>query len=120
MLPPIPARIMRSTVEVDVCTSTDIYQNQTHDVFFVSHVHIQPTTEIRKTTSDTEQQLRSILFVDAKTSTPHLDWPAMLAESHKAGGDLRVRIRGEEYTVLSVDALRDAGDELHHYEIGLV
>ena len=34
--------------------------------------------------------------------------------------DVRVIIRGIEYTVQSVDALRDDTDLLHHYEIGLV
>jgi hypothetical protein len=33
---------------------------------------------------------------------------------------MRVIVRGQEYTVLSVDALRDDTDNLHHYEVGLI
>ena len=33
---------------------------------------------------------------------------------------MRVIVRGVEYTVFSVDALRDDTDNLHHYEVGLV
>jgi hypothetical protein len=32
---------------------------------------------------------------------------------------MRVVVRGEEYTVFSVEALRDDTDILHHWEIGL-
>jgi hypothetical protein len=32
---------------------------------------------------------------------------------------MRVVVRGEEYTVFSVDELRDDTDNFHHYEIGL-
>jgi hypothetical protein len=35
------------------------------------------------------------------------------------GGDVKVTVRGEEYTVFSVDELRDDTDQFHHYEIGL-
>ena len=31
MLRPIPARIMRSTAMVKVCTGVDLYQNQTYN-----------------------------------------------------------------------------------------
>lgn len=120
MLKPIPAQILKSTATVKVCTGTDRYQNQTYAEYTVHRVHLQPTNEIRKTQSNTEIVLRSILFVDAKTSTPALDWCALLDSAHDIGGDMRVIVRGTEYTVQSVDALRDDTDNLHHYEIGLV
>ena len=119
MLPPIPDKILRSTATVKACTGTDIYQNQTYDTYTVERVHLQPTTEIRKTVTNTDQQLRSILFVDARRSKPLLDWEALLRAAHEAGGDVRVIVRGVEYTVLNVDALREANDRLHHFEIGL-
>ena len=40
--------------------------------------------------------------------------------AHEIGGDMRVVVRGVEYTVFSVDALRDDTDLFHHWEIGLV
>lgn len=120
MLKPIPSRILRSTATVKVCSGVDLYQNQTYTEYTVNKVHLQPTNEIRKTKDNTERVLRSILFVDAKTSTPALDWCDLLKTAHTNRGDMRVIVRGEEFTVLSVDALRDDTDGLHHYEVGLV
>lgn len=120
MLKPIPSRILRSTATVKVCSGVDRYQNQTYDEYTVNKVHLQPTNEVRKTQSNTEIVLRSILFVDAKTSTPAIDWCALFEQAHAVAGDMRVVVRGQEYTVLSVDALRDDTDNLHHYEVGLV
>lgn len=120
MLKPIPLKILRTTAVVKACTGTDRYQNQTHSETTVKHVHLQPTSEIRKTVNNTDCTLRSLLFVDRRHSTPLLDWEQLLESSHDNGGDLRVVVRGIEYTVLTVDALRDDTDKLHHYEIGLV
>ena len=120
MLRPIPAKILKSTATVDVCSGVDMYQNQTYTTYTVNRVHLQPTNEMRKTQTDTEVLLRSILFVDARISTPQLDWCAMLNTAHENSGDMRVTVRGVEYTVLSVDELRDDTDGLHHWEVGLV
>lgn len=120
MLKHIPSRILKSTATVKVCSGVDMYQNQTYEEYTVQRVHLQPTNEIRKTQDNTECVLRSILFVDARTSAPRLDWCALLKAAHDAGGDMRVIVRGQEYTVFSVDALRDDSDELHHFEVGLV
>ena len=120
MLKPIPARILKSTATVKVCNGVDRYQNQTYTEYTVNKVHLQPTNEIRKTQDNTDITLRSILFVDAHTSTPALDWCALFQSAHVIPGDMRVTVRGVEYTVLSVDELRDDTDTLHHWEIGLV
>ena len=120
MLKPIPSRILRSTATVKVCSGVDRYQNQAYTTYTVKKVHLQPTNEVRKTQNNTEVVLRSILFVDAKTSAPALDWGALFRQAHEIDGDMRVIVRGEEYTVLTVDALRDDTDNLHHWEVGLV
>lgn len=120
MLKPIPAKILRSTATVRVCDGVDVYQNQTYTEYTVNKVHLQPTNEVKKTQSNTECVLRSILFVDARLSTPLLDWDGMLSAAHAIGGDIRVIVRDQEYTVATVDALRDDTDNLHHYEVGLV
>ena len=119
MLPPIPAKILRSTVTVKACTGTDLYQRQTYETYSVQRVHLQPTERIVKSTTNTDQQLTGILFVDARRSSPALDWHALLQSSHDNGGDLRVVVRGVEYTVMAVDGLRDDSDQLHHWEIGV-
>ena len=120
MLKPIPARILRSTATVKVCSGVDRYQNPTYSEYTVKKVHLQPTNEVRKTQSNTECVLRSILFVDAKASTPAIDWWALFEQAHALAGEMRVIVRGQEFTVFSVDALRDDTDTLHHYEVGLV
>lgn len=119
VLKPIPARILRSTATVEVCTGTDVYQRPTYTTQTVNRVHLQPTERIVKTTDNTDQQLTSILFVDARISSPALDWHALLQSAHDNGGDMRVTVRGVTYTVISTDGLRDDTDKLHHWEIGL-
>lgn len=119
MLKPIPAKIMRSTATVRACKGLDRYQNMIFDTYTVNGVHLQPTNEIRKTADNTDCTLRSILFVDRRHSNPNLDWWALFNRAHSMGGDVKVQVRGEQYTVFSVDELRDDTDQLHHYEIGL-
>lgn len=120
MLKPIPSKILKSTATVKVCSGADLYQNQEYTEYTVKNVHLQPTNEVRKTADNTEVVLRSILFVDAHTSTPALDWYALLMTAHSNRGDMRVVVRDREYTVIGVDELRDDTDKLHHWEVALV
>ena len=120
MLKPIPAKILKSTATVKVCSGVDRYQNQIYTDYTVKRVHLQPTNEIRKTQDNTDITLRSILFVDARTSQPFLDWCSLLQTAHTNLGDMRVIVRGQTYTVVGVDELRDDTDELHHWEVSLV
>ena len=119
MLRPIPAKIMRSEATVKACTGLDMYQDPTYTEYTVKNVHLQPTNEIRKTADNTDCTLRSILFVDKRHSTPTLDWWGLFQTAHAMGGDVKVIVRGVEYTVFSVDELRDDTDLFHHWEIGL-
>ena len=119
MLRPIPAKILRSTATVSVCDYVNVYQNQHYQMYTVQRVHLQPTERIVKGPDNTDRQMVSLLFVDARISAPQLDWLALLREAHEHGGDMRVSVRGVEYTVLTVDELRDVTDQLHHWEIGL-
>ena len=119
MLRPIPAKIMRSTATVKVCSQMDAYQNQTYDTYTVKHVHLQPTNELKKTADNTSNVLRAILFVDRRHSTPSLDWLALFQNAQRLAGDIKVTVREIEYTVFSVDELMDDTDQFHHYEIGL-
>ena len=118
MLKPIPAKIMRSTATVKVASGQDRYQNPTYTETIVKKVHLQPTNEIRKSADNTERTLRSILFADTR-SVPALDWWKIFQDSHEKGNDVKVIVRNVEYTVFSVDELRDDTDLFHHWEIGL-
>ena len=119
MLRPIPAKIMRTTATVKACTGIDRYHNPTYAEYTVKKVHIQPTNEIRKTADNTDCTLRSILFVDRRHSTPTLDWWALFQTAHAIGGDVKVTVRNVEYTIFTVEELRDDTDCFHHWEIGL-
>ena len=96
MLKPIPSKILKSTATVKVCSGVD------------------------RTESNTDCTLRAILFVDAHTSTPALDWCGLLRAAHVNCGDMRVVVRDVMYTVMGVDELRDDTDNLHHWEVSLV
>ena len=120
MLKPIPARILKTTATVKVCCGVDRYQNPEYTEYTVKRVHLQPTNEIRKTAENTDIVLRSILFVDARISQPNLDWCSLLQTAHGLRGDVRVIVRGVQYTAISVDELRDDSDRLHHWEVALV
>lgn len=119
MLRPIPAKIMRSTATVEACTGIDRYQNQTTETYTVKNVHLQPTNELIKSTDNTTNLLRAVLFVDRRHSTPCLDWLGMFKAAQEIPGDIKVTVRGIKYTVFSVDELMDDTDCFHHYEIGL-
>ena len=119
MLRPIPAKIMRSEATVKACTGKDFYQNQEYTEYTVKKVHLQPTNELRKTAVNTSNVLRAVLFVDKRHSTPSLDWMGLFLTAQQNAGDIKVTVRGVEYTVFSVDELRDDTDNFHHWEIGL-
>lgn len=120
MLRPIPSRILKTTATVHVCNGVDRYQKPSYTDYTVSRVHLQPTNEVRKTATDAEIVLRSILFVDARISSPVLDWCSLLDDAHSKAGDVKITIRGVDYTVAAVDELRDDDDLIHHWEIALV
>lgn len=109
---------MRTTVTVKVCRGVDIYQNPDETTHIIKRVHVQATNEIRKTADNTDCVLRSILFADRQHSTP-FEWNQEFKTAHEKGGDVKVICRGEEYTVFTVDELRDDTDQFHHWEIGL-
>lgn len=119
VLRPIPSRILRSTATVTVCNGVDVYQNQTYTTYTIKRVHLQPEEKIIKSRTNTDQQLTGTLYVDARISSPAIDWRALLEAAHDYGGDMRVTVRGITYTVATADGLRDDTDRLHHWEIGL-
>ena len=89
MLKPIPAKILRSTATVKVCTGVDRYQKQTYSEYTIKKIHVQPTNEVRKTPSNTDCTLRSILFADVRHSTT-FDWWAQFTTAQRNGGDVLV------------------------------
>lgn len=127
MLRPIPQQLLHDSLTVKVCTGVDAWQKPTWQDYEVSNVHLQSTNEVRKTATNTEVVLRSILFVDAKRSAPALDYDALAAQSQAAGRTMRAIVRNAQgqqvgnYEVLVVDSVPDVpSTRIHHYELGLV
>lgn len=127
MLTPIPHRILRDTLTLSVPSGFDRYQKPlTPTEYVVNNVHLQADNRTHKTADNTEVSLTGILFIDARYSTPALDYTALQAATQALGGvmtctvtDRRGGVSGP-YTVLVVDALPDDEDNLHHWEIGVV
>lgn len=126
-LSPIPARMLHDTAVFSVVTGMDRYQNKTYEEYTVNHVHIQASQNIIKKDQDTEVQLRAILFVDSKRSTPVLDLYEMQQESLAKGDTMRVKVYSADgseqgdYAVLIVDDLPDVpANRRHHWELSLV
>ena len=127
MLSPIPRRILRSTATFSVPGGFDRYQAPLQPTtYVVGNVHLQADNSTHKTAQNTEVTLRGVLFIDARYSTPSLDYEALQEAAQAAGGVMTVTIKDRRgsttgpYTVLVVDALPDDEDNIHHWELGLV
>ena len=120
-LSPIPARILKQSATLRVCSGVDMWQEPTWTETALGSICIQPSTETRKTKDNTEAVLRRICFVDAVRSTPPgLDFDAMQRQSEKNGQPMTLVFRDTPYTVLTVETLYDDTGQLHHWELGLV
>ena len=130
MLSPIPRRILRDTMTLYVPTSFDRYQAPVYDpqavtTYTVKNVHVQADNASRKSASNTEVQLVGTIFVDARYSTPALDYEALQEAVQAAGGLMTCTITNRHgnasgpYTIAFVDGLPDDDDNLHHWELGV-
>lgn len=126
-LAPIPGRMLHDKAVFRVVTGMDRYQAKTYDEYTVSNVHLQASNETRKSATDTEVQLKGVLFVDARRSLPVLDLYALQQQSLAAGDTMRVTVydaTGTEvgsYAVLIVNDLPDVpATRRHHWELELV
>lgn len=127
MLSPIPRRILRDTATFSVPSGFDRYQKPlTPTEYTVHNVHLQNDNRTRKTADNTEVTLSGILFVDARYSTPSLDFDALQRATQAAGGVMTCTVTNRRggtsgpFTVLVIDGLPDDEDNLHHWELGLV
>ena len=127
MLAPIPARMLHDTVTFKVVKGMDRYQNKEYDEYTVNNVHLQSSNDVYKRANDTEVQLKGILFVDARRSTPALDLYALQQASLSNGDTMRAIVKDAsgvevgDYAVLVVDDLPNVpATTRHHWELGLI
>ena len=120
MLKPIPRSILAHAVALKIATGTDEWQNPTYRTVIVSNVYLEQNLAFRKTTENTERTRRATLFVDARLSTPVLNWDLLADQSERAGAPMVVECGTRVYTVDGVETLYDDSGNVHHYEVGLV
>lgn len=125
-LSPIPSRMLHDTVTFKVVTGMDRYQNKTYDEYTVKNVHLQSSNDVVKGANDTEVQLKGVLFVDARRSTPILDLYDLQNTSLANGDTMRAIVTDAsgfevgDFAVLIVDDLPDVpATRRHHWELGL-
>ena len=126
-LAPIPSRMLHDTVIFYVVQYMDRYQNKVYADYTVNNVHLQASNLTLKRANDTEVQLRGILFVDERRSTPKLDLYALQQGSLKKGDTMRAVVfdasgaQVGDYTVIEVNDLPDVpATRRHHWELSLV
>lgn len=126
-LAPIPSRMLHDTVAFKVVTGMDRFQAKTYDTFTVHNVHLQGSNDTIKGPNDTEVQLKGVLFVDARRSTPVLDLYALQQQSLEAGDTMRAIVTDAsgvqvgDFAVLIVEGLPDVpANRWHHWELSLV
>lgn len=126
-LAPIPARMLHDSATFYVVKGMDRYQQKEYDTYTVSHVHLQNASDVIKSVDNTEVQLKGILFVDCKKSTPAYDLYALQQTSLAAGDTMRVEVTDASgtslgnFAVMIVDAAPDVpATNTHHYELSLV
>ena len=93
-LSPIPARILKQSATLRVCSGVEMWQAATLTETPLGSICIQPSNETRKTKDNTETVLRSLCFVDAVRSTPRgLDFDAMQRQSERSGQPMTLGVR---------------------------
>ena len=126
-LAPIPSRMLHDSVEFYVPVSQDRWQDKTYQVHTVDHVHLQADHTVLKSTNNEEIQLRGVLFVDGRRSSPQLDMQALQDAALAVGDTMRAKVydaSGQllgDFAVLTVDGLPDVpATRIHHWELGVV
>lgn len=126
MLSPIPRRILRDTLTLSVPSGFDRYQKPLAPVeYVVNNVHIQADNRTRKGANNTEITLTGVIFVDARYSTPAVDYEALQEATQAAGGVMTCTVTNRHggtagpFTVAVVDALPDDEDNIHHWELSV-
>ena len=108
---------MTHSATLKALTDTDRWGKPTYTEYALTRVHIQPTHEVTKNSTDKSVNLNSVLFYDPKISSPAIDWSDLQSASDLANGQMKVVYSGKEYTVWSIDLLPDDEGRLHHVEV---
>ena len=126
-LAPIPSRMLHDKVIFKVLEYMDRYQKKIYKEYPVNNVHLQSTSDVLKRANDTEVQLKGILFIDGRKSTPQLNLYELQRQSLERGDTMRAIVFDcagnmvDDFAVIQVDGEPDVpATRLHHWEISLI
>lgn len=126
MLRPIPRKILTDTLILKRPTGFNVYQEAQYEIIRVKNVHVQSSNDIKMTATNTEVALKAIAYIDARTSTPQLNYSEIEYEAQRIGGTCKAEVEHTygvepgEYTIVTVEPIPDDNGLIHHYEIGLI
>ena len=116
---PIPTQMLIHVADILTPISVDEYHKAQYSKTRVRRVCLQTASDTGKSATNTTVQRKATLFVDARLSTPRVDWFAEKAKADNVGGDMKVIWAGYQYTVADIQVLLDDHGHVHHYEMGL-
>lgn len=126
-LAPIPSRMLHDKVVFHVLQYMDRFQNKVYEDITVNNVHLQSTSDTLKRANDTEVQLKGILFVDGRKSTPQIDLYELQRRSLELGDTMRATVYDaagnltDDFAVVQVDGEPDVpATRIHHWELSLI
>ena len=127
MLKPIPARMLKDSVVLQVPTGADRWGHDTFEEYRISNVHLQADNKTTITVRNTEVTLTGVLFIDCKRSNPKYNIEELQEKSQNAGSTMRAIVynaqgrKTGDFRVIAVDGLPDVpATRTHHYELLLV
>jgi hypothetical protein len=119
--------MLHDKVVIKVLNYMDRYQNKIYTEYPVNNVHLQSTSDVLKRANDTEVQLKGILFIDDRKSTPRLDFYELQRQSLEKGDTMRAVVYDasgkmvDDFAVVQVDGEPDVpATRLHHWELSLI
>ena len=74
MLRPIPQKILTDTLILKRPIGFNVYQEAQYEIIKVKNVHVQSSNDIKMSATNTEVALKAIAYIDARISTPHLNY----------------------------------------------
>lgn len=108
---PIPRRLLPHSVVVEPFAKNDPFGKTYGDPITINHVRMSPAIKIRRSHEGVDVDVKSVLFIDVKNSSPAIALPV----------ESKVLWRGESLRVIGCDINYAFDGEIpHHYEVHLI
>lgn len=107
---PIPRKLLPHTIQYEEYTGGDGWGDEYAPAITINYVRVEPSTYLKRSTSQEEILAKNIVFIDRVSSSPFI----MLKEKG------RVIFNGTEYEVHKVNPFYTFSNTIHHIEVELV